>query len=64
MYVSKGETAGSTSLQSAIQQYLRYNDVHLSPQLPECAHKLIWITVNSYPTAIHKNLGCTKRKKA
>ena len=48
---------------SAIQQYLRYNDVHLSSQLPECAHKLIWITVNSHPTAIHKNLGCTTRKK-
>lgn len=45
-----------------VMSHLRHNDVHLSPQFPQCVHQLLWIFMNTHPATIHKNLSCTERR--
>lgn len=42
------------------RQYLRHNDVHLSPEFSQSVHQLLGIFVNSNPASIHKDLCGTK----
>lgn len=41
--------------------YLRYDDVHLSTQFPQCVHQLLRIFVNSNPASIHKDFCGTEQ---
>merc|ERR1719370_87044 len=36
---------------------LRVDDVHLSPQLPQRRHQLLWISVDAHPAPVDKDLG-------
>jgi len=38
---------------------LTNNDVHLSPQLTQCLHQLLRVTMYAHPATIHKYLSIT-----
>lgn len=43
--------------------YLRYNDIHLTSELAKCHDELLWVTMNTNPASIDKNLCCTENRQ-
>lgn len=48
---------------TTISANLRHDDVHLSPQPPECIHELLRLPMDAHPAAIHKDLGSTAKQR-